>query len=258
MSYESILYEKKGKIVEIKLNRPSAYNAFTEQMNNDVMSALKVATKDDEVRCIIITGNGKAFCSGQDLVEVDERTNHAEFLRERYHPMLQALRQTPKPIVAAINGTAAGAGMSLALACDFRVMKSRANMISAFMNVGLVPDTGFLYMLPKIIGYAQALEVATLGNPITAEKAKDLGLVTEVYNETEWDERVKDFSTYLAELPTKTFSLIKRYMLTGMHENYETFLEQEAFAQRIAGMSKDHQEGLKAFVEKRKPNYTGK
>jgi 2-(1,2-epoxy-1,2-dihydrophenyl)acetyl-CoA isomerase len=258
MNYETIVYEKRENIATILLNRPSSYNAFTKRMNQEITNALKVATKDEDIRCIVLTGSGKAFCSGQDLTEVDEDTNHATFLRERYHPMLQTIKQTPKPIIAAINGIAAGAGMGLALAADFRLMKENAKFVSAFLNVGLVPDSGFLYMLPRLIGYAKALEIVALGKPIVAEEASELGLVTEVYGEEEFTEQVANFASRLAALPTKAFSLVKRYMLDSMHTDYETYLEQEAFAQRIAGISKDHLEGIQAFAEKRSPNFVGK
>lgn len=258
MDYETIYYEKQTNLVTIVLNRPHAYNAFTEQMNKELIKALKQATKDESVKCIVITGEGKAFCSGQDLAGVDENTNHATFLRERYHPMLRAIKQTPKPIIAAINGTAAGAGMGLALACDFRLMKESSKLVSAFMNIGLVPDSGFLYLLPRIVGYAKAMEIAVLGSPISSQEAQELGLVTKVISEANWEEQVSEFVSKIASLPTKAFSLIKRYMLDSMHTEFDTFLEQEAFAQRIAGMSEDHQEGLHAFMEKRKPNFIGK
>ncbi|GIO26695.1 enoyl-CoA hydratase/isomerase family protein [Ornithinibacillus bavariensis] len=258
MNFETILYEKNNKIATIYLNRPASYNAFTQKMNQEITYAFKLATKDEEIRCIVLTGSGKAFCSGQDLAEVDEQTNHATFLRERYHPMLQTIKQTPKPVIAAVNGIAAGAGMGLALAADFRLMKENAKFVSAFMNIGLVPDSGFLYILPRLIGYAKALEVTVLGKPIVAEEAKALGLATEVYSEQDFLEQVENFAFQMVALPTKAFSLLKRYMLDSMHTDYGTFLEQEAYAQRIAGMSTDHLEGLQAFVEKRNPNFIGK
>ncbi|GGA82974.1 enoyl-CoA hydratase/isomerase family protein [Ornithinibacillus halotolerans] len=258
MGFETILFEKKDSVAEITLNRPQAYNAFTEQMNKEIKKALVNATKDDDIKCIVITGSGKAFCSGQDLSEVDNQTNHANFLRDRYHPMLKTLKETPKPVIAAINGTAAGAGMGLALACDFRLMRSNAKLVSAFMNIGLVPDSGFLYHLPRMVGYAKALEIAALGKPLTAEEARELGVVTNVLNEEEWDSGVNEFVLRIASLPTKAFSLIKRYMQNSMNIDYDTFLEQEAYAQRVAGLSEDHQEGLQAFIEKRKPNFIGK
>ncbi|PKR77383.1 2-(1,2-epoxy-1,2-dihydrophenyl)acetyl-CoA isomerase [Halalkalibacillus sediminis] len=257
MDFETILYSEKDGVATITLNRPKAYNAFTKEMNYEITKALKSADKNKEVRCIVFTGEGKAFCSGQDLQDVDEDTNHAEFLRTRYQPMLKQLKDTAKPIVAAVNGTAAGAGMSLALACDFRLMKSSAKFLSAFVGIGLVPDSGMMYHLPRLIGYAKAMEMIVLGKPMTATEAHDLGLVTEVVEENEWDEKVNEFTQNLASMPTKSIALVKRYMMDSMHESYDEFLEKEAFAQRIAGQSEDHREGVQAFKEKRQPTYTG-
>ncbi|WP_106496358.1 enoyl-CoA hydratase/isomerase family protein [Lentibacillus sp. Marseille-P4043] len=255
--FQTIMYQQEDGIATIMLNRPSAFNAFTAEMNKEIIQALKVASKDDDVRCIVFTGNGKAFCVGEDLGGVDEHTNHATFLRERYHPMMKAIKNVPKPIVAAVNGTAAGAGMSLALAADFRLVQPRTKFVSAFMNIGLLPDSGFMYVLPRLIGYAKALEIAVLGKPISGEEAVKLGLATEMIDVDDWEEKVHTFATTMAGLPTKAFSLIKRYMMDGMHLPFDEALEQEAQAQRIAGMSDDHQEGLQAFKEKRSPNFTG-
>lgn len=257
-NFQAINYSQSNGIATILLNRPSAYNAFTETMNLEIMKALRLAVKDDLVRCIVITGAGKAFCSGEDLAGVDTNTNHATQLRKRYHPMMEAMRKTSKPIVAAVNGTAAGAGMSLALAADFRLVKPDVKFVSAFINIGLIPDSGFLYILPRIIGYAKALEISVLGKPITGKEAYQLGLATELIDSSEWDEKVSAFSQKLAALPTKSVSLIKRYMLDGMNLPFDNMLEKEAQAQRIAGMSKDHHEGLQAFKEKRKPTFVGK
>lgn len=243
--------------MKIVLNRPSSFNSFTEKMNKEIIHALKIAGKDKEVRSIVITGEGKAFCAGEDLAGVDEHTNHAEFLRNRYHPMMRTIKQTPKPIIAAVNGTAAGAGMSLALAADFRLVKPDAKFISAFMNIGLIPDSAFLYYLPRLIGYAKALEVVVLGKPISGEEAVHLGLATELIDQEEWDEKVSAFAERLAAMPTKSISLVKRYMANGMNMTFDEMLEKEAQAQRIAGNSNDHKEGLYAFKEKRKPQFTG-
>ncbi|WP_077324486.1 enoyl-CoA hydratase/isomerase family protein [Virgibacillus siamensis] len=255
--YQTITYFPENSIAMITLNRPKAYNAFTADMNKEITHALKAAAKNDAIRCVVITGSGKAFCAGEDLGGVDENTNHAEFLRRRYHPMMKAINDFPKPIIAAVNGTAAGAGMSLALAADFRLVQPGTKFVSAFMNIGLVPDSGFMYMLPRLIGYAKALEIAVLGKPITGDEALALGLATKVIEPEDWDEQVQQFSGKIAAMPTKAFSLIKRYMLDGMEQSYEAFLDKEAQAQRIAGMSGDHQEGLKAFQEKRKPEFSG-
>ncbi len=255
--FETITYKQSKGVATITLNRPSAFNAFTEKMNKEIIKALKAASKDDEVRSIVITGEGKAFCAGEDLAGVDEDTNHADFLRNRYHPMMKAIKQTEKPIVAAVNGTAAGAGMSLALAADFRLVQPETKFVSAFMSIGLIPDSGFLYMLPRLIGYAKALEIAVLGKPITGEEAKELGLATEVIQSSEWEEKVAQFSEKLAAMPTQSISLVKRYMIDGMNSTFEDLLEKEAQAQRIAGQSYDHREGLEAFKEKRKPTFIG-
>lgn len=255
-AFETIIYGKDAAIAKITLNRPEAYNAFTAQMNKEIITALKMASKDKAVRCIVVTGSGKAFCSGQDLAEVDEDTNHAKFLRERYHPMLKAMNELPKPIIAAVNGIAAGAGMSFALAADFRLIHPETRLISAFMDVGLVPDSGLMYMLPRIVGYAKALEISVFGEPINGEQAYDLGLGTELIT-TDWEKGVAAFANKTAKLPTKSFSLIKRNLLTSMHLSLDEALELEAQAQRIAGMSNDHQEGLRAFSEKQKPIFSG-
>lgn len=254
---QTITYKVKNGVATIVLNRPSAYNAFTAEMNKEIIQALKMASKDDEVRCVVITGEGKAFCAGQDLGDVDDQTNHATFLRARYHPMLKAMKQTPKPVVVAVNGIAAGAGMSLALAADFRLVQPKSKFVSAFMNIGLIPDSGFMYVLPRLIGYAKALEISVLGKPITGTEAHQLGLATEVIEPSEWEARVSEFAESLAALPTKSFSLIKRYLMDGMHSPFEEMLEKEAQAQQIAGKSNDHQEGLKAFTEKRKATFKG-
>lgn len=257
MEYQTIIAEKNNGVLSISLNRPESYNAFTETMNKEIIQALKSADKDESVRCIMITGSGKAFCAGEDLAGVDENTDHGEFLRRRYHPMVKAMKQTTKPIIAAVNGTAAGAGMSLALAADFRLVQPDTKFVSAFMNIGLIPDSGFLYMLPRLIGYAKALEIAVLGKPIKGTEAYQLGLATEVIEALEWEEKTTAFAEKIAALPTKSFSLIKRYMMDSMHAPFDEMLESEAQAQRIAGKSNDHQEGMQAFKEKRSPNFTG-
>lgn len=256
--FESIRYAITNQVAVITLNRPNTFNAFTPQMNKEITQALKQAEREETARCIVITGEGKAFCAGENVENVDENTNHAEFLRERYHPMIRALKSTSKPTIAAVNGVAAGAGMSLALATDYRIVKRESKFVSAFMGIGLIPDSGFLYFLPRIIGYAKALEIATLGKPITGEEAISIGLATELVSTNEWEEQVHEFAQQFTTMPTKAFSLIKRYMMNGMHLPFDTVLEQETHAQQIAGMTQDHMEGLVAFKEKRKPEYIGK
>ncbi|WP_411790191.1 enoyl-CoA hydratase/isomerase family protein [Halobacillus rhizosphaerae] len=256
--FHTIQYKKSKGVALIVISRPGAFNAFTEQMNKELIRAMKMASKDEEIRVIGITGEGKAFCAGEDLGGIDENTNHESFLRKRYHPMMKAIKVTPKPIVALVNGTAAGAGMSLALAADFRLVKENAKFVSAFINIGLIPDSAFIYYLPRIVGYAKAMEISLLSEPITGQKAFDLGLATEVYQDHEWDEKTEAFLTRIAALPTKAVSLVKRYMVDGMNNSFEEVLNKEAQAQRIAGATKDHIEGLSAFKNKRKPAFSGK
>ncbi|TLS38098.1 enoyl-CoA hydratase-related protein [Pseudalkalibacillus caeni] len=256
--YETITYEVKNNVAWLTLNRPEKLNAFTEQLNKEITDAAKQAERDENVRCVLITGAGRAFCSGEDLAGVNEQMDHAEVLRKRYNPMVKKLASIEKPVVAAVNGVAAGAGMSLALACDFRLAKENASFVEAFIHVGLVPDSGNLYYLPRIVGHAKALELAVLGEKIKAPQAKELGLVTEVYTEEEWDEKVAAFAERLASMPTKAIGLIKRYLQKSWDSDLDEVLEMEAGAQKTAGLTADHHEGIQAFLEKRRPVFQGK
>jgi 2-(1,2-epoxy-1,2-dihydrophenyl)acetyl-CoA isomerase len=242
----------------LTLNRPDKLNAFTEQMNKEITKALKQTANDANVRCLVITGAGRAFCSGEDLGGVTEEMDHGEVLRTRYAPMMKALYHFEKPVVAAVNGVAAGAGMSLALACDFRLVSEKASFVEAFIHVGLIPDAGNLYYLPRLIGHAKALELAVLGEKISAQKAVELGLATAVVPEAEWEEEVQRFAERLAAMPTKAIGLIKRLLRESWHCTFEDYLEKEAYGQRIAGLTEDHKEGIRAFFEKRKAVFQGK
>ncbi|MBE4909716.1 enoyl-CoA hydratase/isomerase family protein [Bacillus luteolus] len=255
--FETIKYEVKNSIAWLTLSRPDKLNAFTEQLNKEVQKALKLASNDQEVRTIVITGEGRAFCSGEDLAGVNDDMDHGEVLRKRYNPMLLELDKCEKPIVAALNGVAAGAGMSLALACDFRIASDKASLVQAFIHVGLIPDAGNLYYLPRIIGHAKALELAVFGESIKAEDALKLGLVTKVIPSDEWETGVEEFASRLAAMPTKAIGLIKRNLKASWHLDLPGFLEKDAEGQRIAGLSNDHKEGIQAFMEKRKPVFNG-
>lgn len=256
--FETIQYEIKNQVGWITLNRPDKLNAFTEQMNKEIQRALKDATNNQEVRAIVITGAGRAFCSGEDLSGVSEEMDHGDVLRKRYNPMLMQLEQCEKPVIAAVNGVAAGAGMSLALACDFRLASEKASFVEAFIHVGLVPDAGNLYVLPRLIGHAKAMELAVLGEKVTATDAKDLGFVTKVLPVDSFLDEVSAFAERLANMPTKAIGLIKRNLKASWHTSFEGFLELDAQAQRIAGLTEDHKEGVTAFIEKRKPVFKGK
>lgn len=255
--FETVKYEVINHVAWIILNRPSKLNAFTETMNKEVEHAVKQASKDTTVRCIVITGEGRAFCSGQDLDGVLDNMDHGEVLRQRYNPMVLAIHQCEKPVVAAVNGVAAGAGMSLALTCDFRLLSEKASFIQSFIHVGLVPDAGNLYYLPKLVGHAKALELAILGEKISAYEARELGLATKIFTLDQWRLEVGAFAEKLASMPTKAIGLIKRNLKESWRSTIEESLEKDAQSQRIAGLTADHIEGVKAFTEKRKPIFAG-
>lgn len=255
--FETITYTIENQVAWIRLNRPDKLNAFTEKMNREIQKAIKQSNTDPTVRSIVITGEGRAFSSGQDLAEVDENMDHGEVLRTRYGPMMKELARCEKPVIAAVNGVAAGAGFSLALACDFRLMSDKASFVQAFIHVGLIPDSGNLYFLPKLIGNAKALELAVFGEKIRAEDAKELGLATRVIQQENWEEEVKAFAERLACMPTQAIGLIKRSLQASWAMNFDEYLEHEALGQRIAGLSDDHKEGVTSFVEKRKPVFKG-
>ncbi|MFC7391727.1 enoyl-CoA hydratase-related protein [Scopulibacillus cellulosilyticus] len=255
---ETILFEVNNQIGWLTLNRPDKLNAFNEQMNKEIVQIIKQIEKDNEVRAVVIQGAGRAFCSGEDLSGIDSETDFGDVLRDRYNPMVKRLAYLEKPVIAAIDGAAAGAGLSLALACDFRIASDKASFLEAFIHVGLVPDSGNLYYLPRIIGYAKAMELAILGEKINADQAKELGLVTKVYSQDEFEQGVQAFAERLAKMPTKAVGLIKRYMQQSYETNLSQMLEYEAYAQATAGMTEDHKAGVQAFLNKQKPEFKGK
>ncbi|MGC4377846.1 enoyl-CoA hydratase-related protein [Fictibacillus sp. Mic-4] len=255
--FETITYETRRNVAWITLNRPDKLNAFTSQMHKELLSALKTANKEEEVRAVVITGAGRAFCSGQDLGNA-ESLDYGDVLRNGYNPVIQAIVSMEKPIIAAVNGVAAGAGASLAFACDFRLVSEKASFIEAFIHVGLVPDSGNLYFLPRLVGHAKAMELAVLGEKIPAEEANRLGLVTRLVKEESWVEEVETFAEKLSSMPTKAIGLIKRYLNKSWDADLNEVLEYEALAQTAAGNTADHKEGVAAFMEKRKPVFIGK
>ena len=256
--YETIKYEIKNNIAWLTLNRPDALNAFVAQMNKEIQQAIKKSAGDETVRAIVIIGEGRAFCSGQDLSEVTDSMDHGDVLRNNYGPMIKEIANCEKPIIAAVNGVAAGAGLSLALACDFRLLSEKASFIQAFIHVGLIPDSGNLYYLTRLVGQAKALELAILGEKISAEQAKSLHLATNVYSLETFIDDVTIFAERIANMPTKAIGLIKRSVKDSYELTFTDYLEREAQGQRIAGLTSDHREGVQAFMEKRKPTFSGK
>ena len=259
MSYETILYEKEHGVATITLNRPQALNAFVPQMNKEVLEVLKEGERDPEVRCFMITGAGRAFCAGQDLKgrTPDQKGSLGASLREKYNPMIRQIRQMEKIVIAAVNGVAAGAGCNFALACDLRVASEEAKFIQSFVRVGLAPDSGGSFILTRLVGLSKAMELLLLGDTIDAQEAQRIGLVARVFAAAEFAKSAKEIAERVAQSP-RGVGLIKRAVNHANLPNIEADLEYEAHLQEIAGRSSDYDEGVKAFLEKRTPVFTGK
>jgi 2-(1,2-epoxy-1,2-dihydrophenyl)acetyl-CoA isomerase len=260
MEYKFLRYTLEGSVATIILNRPEVYNALNDEITFELQDAFKVVGKDDKVRVVVLTGEGKAFCSGQDLKSSTAQKNRSfsESLHKRYNPIIRAMRSLPKPIICKLNGVAAGAGCSLALACDLIVANEDASLIEVFINIGLVPDSGSSYFLPRLVGMAKAFELCSMGNKVKAADAVKMGLINSAVKADTLDAAVKEFTDYFAHAPTKAVGLIKRMLQKSATASLDEMLEYEAYCQEIAGGSEDHQEGLKAFIEKRKPLFSGK
>jgi 2-(1,2-epoxy-1,2-dihydrophenyl)acetyl-CoA isomerase len=246
-------------IATITLNRPEVYNAFNDEQSYELLDALKQVEKDTAVRVVVLTGAGKAFCSGQDLKAAMESRdrNLGESLRKRYNPMIRAIRNLPKPVICKLNGVAAGAGCSLALACDLIIASESASMIEIFINIALVLDSGSSYFLPRTVGYHRAFELATKATRLTAAEALQLGLVNKVVHSSELDQVVQEEALFYANAPTKAIALLKKLLTKGMTEDLDTVLDYEAYCQEIAGKTSDNKEGIEAFIGKRKPAFRG-
>ena len=259
MAYETINYEKVQGLATITLNRPQSLNAFVPQMNQEVLDALKDGERDKTVRCLMITGAGRAFCAGQDLKgrTPEQKGSLGASLREKYNPMIRQIRQMEKIVVAAINGVAAGAGCNLALACDLRVASEEAKFIQSFVRVGLAPDSGGSFILPRLVGVSKAMEMLLLGDTIDAQEALRIGLVARVFSAPEFAHAAREVAERIAAAP-RGIGLIKRAVNHANLPSLESDLEYEAHLQEIAGRSSDYDEGVRAFLEKRAPVFTGR
>lgn len=259
MKYECLLYDVQDGVATITLNRPDVFNAFNDQQSYDLQDALKQVARDEGVRVVVLTGAGKAFCSGQDLKAIANSSKRelSESLEKRYNPIIRSMRGLSKPIICRMNGVAAGAGCSLALACDLIVASTAASMIEVFVNIGLVLDSGSSYFLPRLVGSLKAFELSTLGSKVSAEEALQLGMVNKVVAPEELDGAVAELAARYATAPTKAIGMMKQMLNKSFNSTLDEMLEYEAYCQRIAGYSEDYAEGVKAFNEKRKPNFKG-
>lgn len=260
MNFECITYTLEKGIATITLNRPDVFNAFNDTQSYELQDALKQAKKDENVRVLVLTGAGKAFCSGQDLKAIAGSQNRSlsDSLYKRYNPIIKSMRELPKPIVCRLNGVAAGAGCSLALASDIIVASENASLIEVFINVGLVLDSGSSYFLPRLVGSARAFEMSTMGTKVSARQALEWGMVNKVVAPEELDDAVMIYAGYYAQAPTKAVAMMKKMLNKSFHSGLDTMLEYEAFCQELAGRSEDYKEGVMAFNEKRKPQFKGR
>ncbi len=263
MSLSFIEKEIKNGVLTIRLNRPDVLNSFNYGMAEEVQDAFKEAVNNDKIRCVLLSANGKAFCAGQDLKEVTEIAKDpdrelSEVVHHTYNPIIKAIRTLEKPVICAVNGTAAGAGANIALACDMVLASEEAKFIQSFSNIGLIPDSGGTYILPRLIGLSRATELTFTGRPVKAPEAVEMGMI---YKSIPADELMIEATALcekFAKMPTRGFGLTKKGFNEGFSNDLETQLNLEADLQAEAGNTEDYHEGVSAFLEKRKPEFKGK
>jgi 2-(1,2-epoxy-1,2-dihydrophenyl)acetyl-CoA isomerase len=254
---DEVLTERDGAVLTITLNRPDKLNALDAAMHAALRDALREA-EDAEVRAVVVTGAGRGFCVGQDLSEFGERPDIRDALRGRYHPNVRAIRALEKPVIAAVNGPAAGAGFSLACACDLRIAADSAMFVPAFINIGLVPDAGGAFFLQRLLGTARAFELMSSGRRLSAQEAKEWGLVSEVVPADDLPARAAEVARTYAALPTRGVALTKQLFDYAERSSLDETLEREADLQAQATQTEDFAEGVAAFLEKRDPTFTGR
>ncbi|MFM2267616.1 MAG: hypothetical protein RL757_1057 [Bacteroidota bacterium] len=258
---ESILQlEKSGGVLTIRFNRPKVFNSFNQPMCRAVQSALDMAAADSDIRCVVLTGNGKAFCAGQDLAEVTQPVppTFAEILDDGYNPIVLKIRALQKPVIAAVNGVAAGAGANLALACDLVIACESASFIQAFVKIGLIPDNGGTFLLPRLVGLARATALMMTGEKVVAKDAQAMGMIYSAVADEKFEETVSKMSMTLANLPTQAIAAIKTALEAAQHNSLAAQLSLETQLQGKVAATEDYREGVTAFIEKRHPLFMGK
>jgi len=259
MNYNYIKYEINEGWIEITLNRPDKLNSFIRPMAKELQLAFEQAKDHEDIRCVILTGAGRAFCAGQDLSEVLERNGEplGNTVRHSYNPIILAIRELEKPVICAVNGTAAGAGANIALACDFVLAAESTVFVQSFSKIGLIPDSGGTFFLPRLVGLSRATSMAMLGEKVTSQEALDLGMIYKRFPDDQLLNEARQLAKRLAKLPTRGLGLIKQGLNESLGNDLRTQLKLEADLQTEAGKTRDYIEGVQAFVEKRKPKFTG-
>jgi 2-(1,2-epoxy-1,2-dihydrophenyl)acetyl-CoA isomerase len=263
MDYHHLLVQRRDGVMVIALNRPDVLNSFNRQMADEVVAALGDAASDDSIRAVLLTGTGRGFCAGQDLaavlpVEGQPAPDLGDVVRDQYNPVLRAIRTIEKPVVCAVNGVAAGAGANIAFACDIVLAAEDATFIQSFARVGLIPDSGGTFILPRIVGLQRAAALTMLGEKLPAARAKEWGLVHDVVPHSVLGETSFDLARRLAEMPTRGLGLAKRGFNAAFANSLDEQLALEEELQREAGRTADYAEGVRAFVEKRAPKFQGR
>lgn len=255
----TILFEIKGSIAIITFNRPEKFNAFNTEMALTFIEILDKCEKDKSIRCVQITGAGKAFCAGQDLSEVvaPDAPELEKILTENYNPIVKRIRNLSKPVIAAVNGVAAGAGANIALCCDVVIAAASASFIQAFSKIGLIPDSGGTYFLPRLIGFQKASAMMILGDKIMASEAEKIGMIYKFFPDEIFYKEAEKIAFTLSELPTRGLALTKQALNLSLEKNFDQQLQTEVMLQQEAAATNDFNEGVAAFIEKRKPCFRG-
>ncbi|MGB1112130.1 MAG: enoyl-CoA hydratase-related protein [Schleiferiaceae bacterium] len=246
-------------VMTITFDRPDKFNSFNRELALGVQTALKEAADDAAVRCVVITGNGKAFCAGQDLSEAIDPNGPelSTIVSEHYNPIIVAIRKLPKPVIAAVNGVAAGAGANIALACDIVVAHEKASFIQAFSKIGLIPDSGGTFTLPRLVGFQRASALMMTGDKVPANQALHMGMIYQVFSEEEYEGQVRSLALKMAQMPTKGLALTKAALNKAYTNDLQKQLDLEEALQVRAGKTNDFNEGVQAFLEKRAPEFKG-
>jgi len=255
----SIVFRQQGQVAWLLLHRPEVFNSFNRGMALELQRELDACNANPEIRCVVLTGEGKAFCAGQDLQEVVDPQGPSlpTILQEHYNPIIRRIRALEKPVIAAVNGVAAGAGANIALSCDIVVAAASASFIQAFSKIGLIPDSGGTFFLPRLVGFQKASALMMTGEKVGAEEAERLGMIYKVLPDEGFREAVATLAEQMAAMPTRGLAYTKQALNRALYHDLDSQLEMEDRLQTMAGQTHDYREGVQAFLEKRKPEFKG-